>query len=252
MCTCGIAIATQQATPAMQSSVCAAFSDRPNGRVEGTGAPGLATLVATTAAGGRARMREREPGHRHAGEDAEADVSLAPADAGDEMLDDRRPDRAGDIVAAGADRDGDAAPALEPKRGVGDQRRKARRAADQAEQHAVNQGEGPDAARQAGGDEAEAEAGGADQERHGDAAPVGEAPHEDAADAEADHQQRVRQRRVGASDAELGLNARQDHSDDVHRAAANRHQQQCDGEANPGVARVDRVGCHRAIVRTRQ
>ena len=40
MCTCGIDIATQQATPAMQSSVCAAFVDRPNGRVDGTGAPG--------------------------------------------------------------------------------------------------------------------------------------------------------------------------------------------------------------------
>ena len=32
MWTCGIDIATQQATPAMQSSVCAASVDRPNGR----------------------------------------------------------------------------------------------------------------------------------------------------------------------------------------------------------------------------
>ena len=160
------------------------------------------------------------------------------------MLDDRRPDRAGDVVAAGADRDRDAAPALEPERGVGDQRREARRAADQAEQDAVDDREGPDAAGQAGGDEADAEAGGADAERHDDAAPVGEAPHEDAADAEADHQQRVGQRRVGARDAELGLHARQDDGDDVHRAAADRHQHQGDGEAAPGVAGIDGVCLH--------
>ena len=106
--------------------------------------------------------------------------------------------------------------------------------------------------RQAGGDEAEAEPGGADQERHDDAAPVGQAPHEDAADAEADHQQRVRQRRVGARDAELGLHARQDDGDDVHRAAADRHQQQRRRRGGPRRSANRRRALHRAIVRIRR
>ena len=57
MCTCGIDIATQQATPAMQSSVCAAFIDRPNGRVDGTGAPARTGACDGASAGGRARMK---------------------------------------------------------------------------------------------------------------------------------------------------------------------------------------------------
>ena len=61
--------------------------------------------------------------------------------------------------------------------------------------------------RQAGATKPTAEPGGADQERHHDAAAVGEPAHQHAAEAEADHQQRVRQRRLGARDAELRLHA---------------------------------------------
>ena len=56
-------------------------------------------------------------------EHAHADVGLAPADAVDEVLHHRRPHRAGGVVAAHADRQRDAAPAVEPLRGVGHQRR---------------------------------------------------------------------------------------------------------------------------------
>ncbi len=57
MWTCGIAIATQQATPATDSSACAPFIDRPNGRVDGCGAPALSALDSATSAGGRPRMK---------------------------------------------------------------------------------------------------------------------------------------------------------------------------------------------------
>ena len=53
MCTCGIDIATQQATPATQSSACAAFIDRPNGRSDGVAGAGAAGATATSAGGGR-------------------------------------------------------------------------------------------------------------------------------------------------------------------------------------------------------
>ena len=57
MWTCGIDIATQQATPAMQSSVCAAPVDRPNGRasrIDRWAPPASATAAS---AGGRPRMK---------------------------------------------------------------------------------------------------------------------------------------------------------------------------------------------------
>ena len=54
MCTCGIDIATQQATPATQSRAWAWFRLRPNGRVDGAAL--LARRAgAATAAGGRGR-----------------------------------------------------------------------------------------------------------------------------------------------------------------------------------------------------
>ncbi len=195
MCTCGIDIATQQATPATQSSAWAAFIDRPNGRCASACRRRARPSTAAASAGGRARMQQGEQRHRRGAEDAHADVGLAPADGLDEVLHDRRPDRAGEVVAAGADRHRGAAPLDEPERGVGDQRREGRRAAGQAEQQAVDDREGEDAAAQAGEDEAGGQADRADQDRQHHAAPVGQAAHEDAADAEADHQQRVGQRR---------------------------------------------------------
>ena len=87
-------------------------------------------------------------------------------------------------------------------------------------------------------DEADGEAGGADQHRQHHAAPIGQPAHEDAADAEADHQHRVGQRSVGARHAEFLLHRGQHDGDDVHRAAADRHQRQGDGEARPGLAGI--------------
>ncbi len=98
----------------------------------------------TGAAGGSVRGRtaaqhQRERQHRQQAEHADADVGLAPARAVDEVLQDRRPHGARQVVAAHADRHGDAAPAREPLRGVRHQRRERGRGAEQSDQHALRQ-----------------------------------------------------------------------------------------------------------------
>ncbi len=55
MCTCGMAMATQQATPATHSSHCACAGGRPKGRSVGTARPAAAAATGATA-GGRWRM----------------------------------------------------------------------------------------------------------------------------------------------------------------------------------------------------
>ena len=68
------------------------------------------------------RMLERRissnSGHGERAENADADMGRAPAmHCAMHAFDDRRPDRAGDVIAAGGDRDRDAAPLIEPVRG---------------------------------------------------------------------------------------------------------------------------------------
>jgi hypothetical protein len=61
MCTCGIDIATQQATPATHSSACAWFIEKPKGRSEGC-ADAPPRVTPATAAGGRARSASASTG----------------------------------------------------------------------------------------------------------------------------------------------------------------------------------------------
>ena len=178
--------------------------------------------------------QEREQRHRHAAEDAHADVGLAPADALDEVLDDRRPDRAGDVVAAGADRDRDAAPALEPERGVGDQRREGRRAADQAEQHAVRRARrsrccpsSPATTKPRPRPTAPIRSGTATPSRSA-RRPI-KTPPTPKPTISSVYGSEASARATPNS----ACTARQDDGDDVHRAAADRHQHQRDGETRP-------------------
>ena len=112
---------------------------------------------------------ERQRQQRRDAEQADADMRRAPAGALDEMLQHRRPQRAREIVAGGADRDRDAAPAHEPMRDVGDERREGRGRAEKADQHALDERELPDRSGVGGADIAEAERDGADRARHRDA-----------------------------------------------------------------------------------
>jgi hypothetical protein len=60
----------------------------------------------------------------------------------------------------------------------------------------------------------------AERQRQRDAEAVGEAAHQHAAAGKADHGERIGQRRVGAGDAELGLDGGQRHHHRPHADAA--------------------------------
>ena len=94
---------------------------------------------------------------------------------------------------------------MEPLGGVGHQRGERGRGPEQTDQQALRRAEEPQVGRQPGGDIAGAKADRAEPDRYQHAEPIGKPAHQDAAEAEADHGQRVRQRRVGARHAELGL-----------------------------------------------
>src|SRR5690606_22710048 len=90
-------------------------------------------------------QRESERQQSHQTEHTDAEIRPAPAIGRHEVLDKRRPDRASEIVAAGANRDRDTTTTGEPVRNVGQERSKARRAANANEQP-VYDGELPEAA----------------------------------------------------------------------------------------------------------
>ena len=158
---------------------------------------------------------ERQRQHGQDAQHADADVRLTPPDGRDRGLQERRPDRPGQIVAARDDRDRDAAAADEPERHVGDQRPEGRRAAEHADQQRLREHELPQGRGARRGDVADAEHERAKHGRHEDAEAVGEAAHQHAADG-ADHGRGVGQRGVGAVDPELGLDRGQDTTTD-HR-----------------------------------
>ena len=238
-------MATQQATPATINSPISVLDDRPS----------VPRVPLDTVAGDPHRVRRRRTPHRQdqrqhgdGADQADADLRRAPALRGDEILDERRPDRAGEIISAGGDRHRDAAPLLEPVRDVGhDRAERARRA--EAEQ-ALRQRELPDV----GGERREQIAGDqrdhADQQRTHDAEPVGEAAHHDAAGAEADHGQRERQRGVAARNAEVGLHRGQRDHSRPHADAADRAERERGPQPPPCIGGVDVVrGAGRAGVR---
>ena len=189
MCTCGIDIATQHARPATQRIACSAPGESPSGRAEAC-VPRVVTPDAAIA-GGRRRKREGERKHRHDAEDADPDERLTPPEELEEVLEHRWPDGTCQVVSAGADRNCDAAAAGEPQRSVGDQRHEQGRAPEKADQQPLGDAELQQVLRPPRGDEADSECHGADQHRNDHAVTVGEASHQDAAEAEADHRQRV-------------------------------------------------------------
>ena len=177
------------------------------------------------AAGGQQR-------HAHAAHQPQHHVSGPPAVVGDAPLRQRRPYRAGQVVAAGAHGHRHAAPLGPPQRGVGHERRE-RGGATQKAQQRVRQAKRPDAGRQRRPQVARAHRRRAHHQYRGNAVPVGQAAGEDAAQAQADHHQRVGQRGGAAPHAEFGLHRRQHHRHHVHAAVAQRHQAQR-GQQPPG------------------
>ena len=137
MWTCGIDMATQQATPAMTSKICSAPCDIP----ASSSREAVGVTAALRVRGRAAAQQQRESGAAPRDRRAPTPTCVARQPGrGDEMLHHRRPDDAGEIVAGGADRHGDPAPAFEPVGYVGDQRRESRRRAE-ADEHALQQRE---------------------------------------------------------------------------------------------------------------
>ncbi len=80
-----------------------------------------------------------------------------------------------------------------------------------------------------------------ERQRHSNAEAVGEPAHDHAAAGEAEHRERVRQRGIGAGDAEIGLDGGQRHYHRPHADTADRAQQYGDAQAQPGLRRIGRV-----------
>ena len=92
---------------------------------------------------------------------------------------------------------------------------------------------------QARGDEAEAERRSTPIERRDDAEAVGQAADHHGADPEADHRQRIGQRRIRAADGKIGLHHGQCHDVGPQADAADRAEQHRNGKAQPGIGGLD-------------
>ena len=242
MWTCGIDIATQQATPGDRRAASAARAATRRAtracRARAAARPPVACAVRRrrrSASVSGSIVDEAERRRCRCASGASRCVSI-------EVLHDRRPDGAGEVVAAGDDRT--AMP---------------RRRSNQCEMSASS---GPKVAelprkpisrpcasancKRLGASPASDVAGAerdacAPMSGTHDAEAVGEPAHQDAAEAEADHGQRVGERRDAAGDAELRLHGRQRDDDRPHADAAERRHRQRRDEAPPGGGAVDDV-----------
>jgi hypothetical protein len=219
-------MATQQATPATMSSVCA-----PHG--------------------------ERQRQHGHQTEQADAQMRLPPADGLDQVLHDGRPDGAGEVVAAGHDGHCQAAPLFKPVRDIGHQGAEEGRTAERADEQALRQRVGEQCWREAGQHIADCERDDRERQRPRHAKPIGQPPHGNAAQAKANHGERVRQRGRAAINAKVGLHRRQRDHHRPHAHTAERAQCERRSQAAPRGRSVDQRACgggrfacgvHRAIL----
>ena len=164
-------------------------------------------------------------------------MGLSPARGCDGVLDHRRPDRSGEIVAGGRDPNRDAAMRREPERDIGHERPEGRGAADADEQ--VTQREGPQGGRIRGGKKAERERTDPQQGGGQYAEPVLQPPHGDAAARKAEQGERKWQRGIGPQHAELRLHRGHNHGHRPQPDAANRAERHRCGEAHPRIGRIN-------------
>ena len=200
-------MATQQASPANSEK----RLERVRRHAErALHAPHLGGGLRRLVDGRSALQDERQGQHGRHADEAEAEIGVAPADARDEVLLDRRPDRARNIVAGGRDRDRGASAAREPVRHIRHQGCKKGRTAEQT-QDAMCQREEPERRRECSRDVAEAERDRADHDRQHHAGTIRQPPHDHAAECEAEHGQRVGEGGGPARHPELGLHRGQRH-----------------------------------------
>ena len=152
MCTCGIDMATQQADAGDHQQGLKTAGDA-GGAARGRRPVGRRRWPVIELAS-RRRSRKASGSMVDEAEDADAQIGRGAsrwlAMACCRM---RRPDGAGEVVAAGDDRDRDAAAAQEPVRDVGHQRPEGGRAAEHADQQRLGQDELRNSCRLRGGDD---------------------------------------------------------------------------------------------------
>ncbi len=153
------------------------------------------------------------------------------------MLQQRRPDGACEIVPAGSERNRDSTSSREPLRDVRHQRPEGggRTETDQS----VEKREHHQIGGKTGGDVSGAEGKRAARHRGSDPEPVRQATHDDAAQREAGHGERERQRRVAARNAEIGLHRRQGDRNRPHADATDGADQHRDTQPEPRLRGFD-------------
>jgi hypothetical protein len=194
MCTCGIDMACDREQPEEHVRIKAQVGARACGRE-------LRALECVILEAAAEHQEQRQHGEN--ADDADHQLVLPPAFGLDKVPHEGRPNCTPQVVAGGADGNGDATPAREPVRDVRDQGREGSGAAD-ADQE-VREGEHRQARRQSRGDEPSTQKERTGDERGDDAQPVDQAADGGSAESKAEHRERVGERSVGARDTEIGL-----------------------------------------------
>ena len=192
-------------------------------------------------------QRKHQGDHGGRAEDRDAEEGMPPSARLDEMLNHRRPQRPGQVIAAGNDGHGDAAPAGEPVRHIRKQRRERRRTAE-ADEQAVGDRVLPERGSRGGGGVSEREAEDADDDRRQDPETIRHPAQDDAADAETKHRQRIGKGRIRARNPELGLHRRQRHHHRPHADPADGRKDQRQHQPCPRVSGIHPAKRHAIIV----
>ena len=188
--------------------------------------------------GGPATQQKRQRHHGRDTDDGDDQMRLAPANGFDQVLQDRRPDGAGEIVAACHHGDGDPAPARKPVRHVGDQRAECHRRAEKPDQHTLGQNELPHGCGMRCRRVAQSQHHRTADDRQHDAETVGNSSHDNAASGRADHGGEKRQGSAAAVDPEFRFDSRQCDHHRPQADTADGAQRHRDGKPPPGIATV--------------
>ena len=185
-------------------------------------------------------QHQQQDRHQHGADNRDGEMRGAPAIGLRAPVDQRRPECAGDIIAAGDDGHRKAAIALEPVRGFRHQRRERGRGAEAHQER--DEDELPQRGRKPGQHIGARQEGDADGHRRDDAEPVGDPADDDAAEAEAEEDHGGGKRNRAAGGRKFLLHDRHHHHHRPHADRADRGDQhrQRQAAARPGASRDER------------
>ena len=178
---------------------------------------------------------EAQGQHREQGQVSQSVERRPPAIGVDEMLQHGRPYRARHVGAADHDPEREAAARGEPVGDVRSHRREGRGHAEQPAQEPQRDAEVPQLGGAGREEQPPGQAETCEQRGGDDAEAIGNPPHHDSAEAEADHEQGVRHGARSAAGAELRRGGFQDEDRGVHRRARDGHEQERGDEPGDGV-----------------